>query len=186
MVLEVQQMREIWLDTLRLGATIMTLNEFLTRHANKIRQDGDCLLWHGCINGSGYGCLQINYTTVGAHRAAWECAHGIPIGKAVLLNDYDHCGHTNCVNPDHWKRMTKKASAQILAKQKRLSHGAIHEAKMAVIHRPRAKLNLEIAREIRQHEGHSKVMAEKYGISSGMVNHIRRGVCWKEATPFSI
>ena len=82
--------------------------------------------------------------------------------------------------------MTKKMACNILGKQGRLSHGSIHSAKMAVIHRPRAKLNLEIAREIRQHKGHSKVMAEKYGISSGMVNHIRRGKCWKEATPFSI
>lgn len=44
----------------------------------------------------GYGCISVNGQMIGAHRVAWELAHGpIPDGLWVL----HHCDNPPCCNP---------------------------------------------------------------------------------------
>jgi len=64
------------------------------RHVDKT---SECWIWTGGRRGP-YGLFNLPPTTVGAHRFAYEMAHGpIPAGKVI-----DHiCRVKLCVNPDH-------------------------------------------------------------------------------------
>ncbi|MFB7860135.1 MULTISPECIES: HNH endonuclease signature motif containing protein [Actinomycetes] len=64
---------------------------------NSIR-DGDCIIWTGCLNQTGYGTTKVNGKTQRVHRVAYELAKGaIPAGMEL-----DHlCSVRNCINPEH-------------------------------------------------------------------------------------
>lgn len=58
----------------------------------------ECWEFTGATSGDGYGSVNLNGKTVGAHRIAWEAAHGpIPPGLHVLHK----CDHPSCCNPGH-------------------------------------------------------------------------------------
>lgn len=68
-----------------------------------------CWEFTGYIHPDGYGQLGRN---VGAHRVAWEVAHGKPVPAELVIdhqchnldptcNDNADCRHRRCVNPDH-------------------------------------------------------------------------------------
>jgi hypothetical protein len=64
----------------------------------RVDKSGDCWLWKGSVNRSGYGRITINRTPAYAHRVAYELAVGpIPPGMQI-----DHlCWTTGCVRPEH-------------------------------------------------------------------------------------
>jgi hypothetical protein len=80
------------------------------RFWEKVNQTGECWLWTGGINGTGYGVFMRTpierngkFRAVPAHRFAYELLVGpIPPGLHV-----DHlCRVTSCVNPDHLEPVT--------------------------------------------------------------------------------
>lgn len=87
-----------------------------TRHATpeesfaaRTEQSGDCLVWTGNKVGDGYGAIQVNGHTAGAHRYAWEREYGpIPDGKVI-----DHmCWERSCVNVEHLRLATPQQNVQ--------------------------------------------------------------------------
>jgi hypothetical protein len=64
---------------------------------------GDCWLWKGCRNSSGYGFVHFKGKSQGAHRVAYELTHGaIPEGAEL-----DHlCRNRPCCNPAHLEPIT--------------------------------------------------------------------------------
>lgn len=72
-----------------------------TRIMDKITIDGnDCWLFNGAKNNLGYGMVRVTHRGgMGtAHRALWECLHGLLDPEVLLIH---RCGVRNCVNPDH-------------------------------------------------------------------------------------
>jgi len=69
------------------------------RFWQKVDKSGDCWLWTGYINPSGYGQFQETSTlSERAHRTSWKLANGpIPPGMFVC----HHCDNPPCVNPAH-------------------------------------------------------------------------------------
>lgn len=68
---------------------------------DRVDLDGDCWVWLGPVNQSGYGHLRrFGYV----HRLAWEMLRGpIPAGLTV-----DHlCRNRVCVRPDHLELVTR-------------------------------------------------------------------------------
>ena len=64
---------------------------------------GDCLVWVGSINASGYGQIKVEGRLVKAHRYAWERVNG-PIADGMVI---DHvCWNRACVNVDHLRLAT--------------------------------------------------------------------------------
>lgn len=60
--------------------------------------NGDCLQWTGSFFSNGYGRTFHLSKSVGAHRVAYERAHGpIPAGMLVC----HRCDHKWCVQPQH-------------------------------------------------------------------------------------
>lgn len=75
----------------------------LTRFIRKLRPEGECLIWTGCLNSKGYGCVGHEGKVVLAHRLAHEAWVGpIPEGYEV-----DHtCRRTACCAPIHLEAVT--------------------------------------------------------------------------------
>jgi hypothetical protein len=71
--------------------------------ASHVTVDGDCWLWTGAIQSSGYGSTAHGTSSKLAHRAAYEALVG-PIPDGLTL---DHlCRRRACVNPDHLEPVT--------------------------------------------------------------------------------
>jgi len=65
---------------------------------------GDCLIWIGAKDTSGYGRFWVNGKLQGVHRYAWERVNG-PIPDGMHIDHKDHCS-TLCVNVDHLRLTT--------------------------------------------------------------------------------
>jgi hypothetical protein len=76
----------------------------------------DCVLWTGHRDPGGYGRMNLPGTTRGAHRVAWEVAHGpIPEGMLVLHT----CDNPRCCNPAHLKLGTHAENMRDKAERRR-------------------------------------------------------------------
>lgn len=66
--------------------------------AARVKPQGECVIWTGSINDSGYGKIWDGYKTVRAHRYAWERKNG-PIPDGMFI---DHkCHNPACVKVSH-------------------------------------------------------------------------------------
>lgn len=66
-----------------------------------------CLLWQGCLNSRGYGCISVGGRIQLVHRVAWELENG-PIPDGLPL-DHGHargCRHKHCANVAHLEPVT--------------------------------------------------------------------------------
>lgn len=75
------------------------------------KRDGECLVWTGHLEKSGYGVLGVQGKKMKAHRFAWERSRGkIPAGLFI-----DHiCHNRRCVNVQHLRLVTTKQNAENL------------------------------------------------------------------------
>lgn len=72
--------------------------------AARTRREGDCLVWTGALNNSGYGHIGSDGRVTRAHRYAWEQERG-PIPDGAEL---DHiCWNRACVNVEHLRVATR-------------------------------------------------------------------------------
>lgn len=71
------------------------------------RPNGDCWQWMGSLHRQGCGRLQSGGFEFGAHRVAWELAHGpIPTNRIVVHKE-GVCNNRGCVNPEHYELAAK-------------------------------------------------------------------------------
>lgn len=66
---------------------------------------GECWMWIGSVNSSGYGTISVGTRTMQAHRVSYELWNTNPIPDGLVL---DHvCWNKSCVNPDHLEPVTQ-------------------------------------------------------------------------------
>lgn len=76
----------------------MKYASFEERFWEKVDKSGECWIWIGARNPSGYGKIKSGDTTKDSHRASWEINYGeIPEGMCVC----HVCDNPPCVNPGH-------------------------------------------------------------------------------------
>lgn len=129
-----------------------------------------CWLWLGAVDWDNYGrawnhelkrdCL--------AHRHVFELLVGpIPKGKKLL----HRCDNPYCVNPDHlFVGTTAENNADCKAKG-RNARGTKH---------PMNKLSEAQVLAIRAASGKQRDIAKQYGVSQGLVWHIKHRRLWKD------
>ena len=123
------------------------------------RDPSDCWLWLGPMSNSGHGKKTFNGQNVLAHRWMWEILFG-PLPKPLVV--YTTCETKGCVNPHH-------LAAGVQAEANRNSvQTKLMSADVAEIKRAKKDAGPNTAR----------VLAEKYGVSPGLVRDIWRGKAW--------
>lgn len=126
--------------------------------------DDECWLWTASLSGTGYGQIKNGNRIVRAHNAVCRLVHGEPEEGQCALHS---CDNKLCCNPAHlsWGNHTRN----------------MREARDRVRVGPWQKLTEEQAAEIRDWDGPSRTMEEKFGVSRWTVTNIRRGHQWKQA-----
>ena len=76
----------------------------------KVEQRGECWVWTGARQYSGYGrFLGDDHRVTGAHQWSWRFFRG-PVPAGLVL---DHlCRNRSCVNPDHLEPVTQRINVR--------------------------------------------------------------------------
>lgn len=68
---------------------------------SKILRDGECLLWRGTVDRSGYPFIYHGKQRILVRDFMELAMNGnLPVSGRKKWN---RCGRRNCVNPDHWR-----------------------------------------------------------------------------------
>lgn len=145
------------------------LHKWATRFWSKVEVDpsgSGCLLWIAGKSSTGYGLFWLNGKMRAAHRLAYESTFG-PTESLVL----HRCHNRACVNPAHLYDGTHSQN-----NRDAFAIGTGH--KMPGESNPSAKLTESDVAEIRSSSEPTRKIGARYGISSGQVSRIRRGLNW--------
>ena len=139
------------------------------RFLKKVDKSGECWLWTASKFPNGYGQFQFKGRPHGAHRISFMMFKGeIPPDLLICHT----CDNPQCVNPDHLfagtpgDNMTDK-------RDKGRAYTPPGEANGAAVLTP------EIVREIREHQGTTRQIADQYNISIRHVQQIKSRRRWK-------
>lgn len=83
--------------------------------ARRVAQQGECLIWQGCVGSDGYGHIRHDGKVVPVHRLAFELANGRPARGHVLHS----CDTPICCNPAHLTEGTHLENMQDCARKGR-------------------------------------------------------------------
>jgi len=129
-----------------------------------------CWPWTGRTNQDGYGDLKLNGRTVLAHRTAFHLHHGYwPTPFAC-----HHCDNPPCVNPDHLYEGTAAENTRDREERTHTMRGSGN---------PQAKITESEVRAIRDLSAHgvkTRVLVDRFGISSSQVQKIVRRASWAD------
>jgi len=133
---------------------------------------GNCWLYTGGLQSSGYGIVSLNGKSVGTHRLAYELKVGpIPDGMCVL----HRCDVRRCINPDHLF-LGSKGDNNTDRKTKGRNSNRRGERNQS------AKLNATSIKEIRELYAKGGIsqrrLAEQFGVSQQQISCIIRGLFW--------
>lgn len=156
---------------------VQTIETMLARTT----EEGECRLWNGYI---GNGVPQVSHKgkVVAVRRLMLDLQ-----GRELKPGEHavPRCKNPECVHPDHiLVRNASQHSKAMLAVPRneplRAARCAEHKRKNG------AKINMEIAREIRASDEAGHVLGARFGIDKSMVARIRNGDSWREfSSPFA-
>lgn len=143
---------------------------FLAKVDNS-RDENKCWPWKASKLSNGYGQLTIKQMHFLAHRISWFIYCGrIPSGLNVLHK----CDNPSCVNPNHLFLGTQKENMKDKVDKGRAYTG-IHKGEK----NPANKLTADDVRDMRSKNGTLKEIAKEYGVSFGLIGHIKSKRLWK-------
>lgn len=128
----------------------------------------DCLLYPFGIGGDGYGITTVNGKSMKAHRFVCIEAHGP--SPAPTYQVAHSCGRQTCMNPRHLRWAT--------ASENQLDRIG-HDTHIRGTRHPDNKLTEAQVLAIRAAPGRYDDLAGRYGVSRGMIGHIKKRRAWK-------
>jgi len=147
----------------------------LLAKVERVTESG-CWIWMGCVNENGYGRVgagnfQTNGSkTISAHRLSWRLFVGdIPAGMHLC----HRCDVPSCVNPSHLFIGTPRDNIHDAIRKGRARRGKLRGEAHG-----RALLTERDVIEILVTPGSARLVSEKYGVSQGAIEQIRRGKNW--------
>ena len=148
-----------------------------------VAQKKDCWIWKGLTSRGPMPVIHIGNSNVSARRRLYQEITKTTLTQGQIVKT--SCGDKLCMNPAHFVVMTTQEARAVDA-----AKGSFNTLKMQVTRlrttRARAKLTMDIAREIRASEDDAGTLAKKYGVHRKQINLIRQGKAWQEvASPFS-
>lgn len=161
------------------GVRIRQPHEPITLAHIKARsiEEGDCWLWQGAQS---KGCAPVigwGGRPVGVRRHIAEHIQGKRVNGLLASTC---CGNQRCVAPAHISMKTRKQLQMATAALTGYAANMDRRVRISNAKRATAKLNEEIAREIRYADGSQRAIAKRFGVSFDTVNKIKRGLIWRE------
>lgn len=140
-----------------------------------IGKPNECWLWNGYCNPDGYGMLRLDVKIQKCHRFSYEDKIG-PIEKGLEI--LHKCDTPACCNPNHLRADTHDENMKDMARKKRSSaykfHGEKHyKATLTDIQVSEIRNNFAIEKEPH------KTIAKRYGVTSGIIQHILNNYTFK-------
>ena len=130
----------------------------------------DCILWPFPVDGSGYGRIQFDRRTTGAHAHTLTIAEGPrPPGMEAAHS----CGVRHCVNPDHLRWATPADN-----QSDRVAHGTSNRGSGSGA----AKLtepDIPVIRLRRSRGEAIKEIAADYGVTATCISNVLSGRTWR-------
>lgn len=137
-----------------------------------VRAPDECWEWQAGKQ-KGYGAFGLNGKMVRAHRVAYRIEHG-HWPDLMLLHS---CDNRPCVNHAHLKEGTQTDNMQDASRKGRVRNTPLPGAENGM-----AKLTdsqvMEILERIRRKEK-SRDICLIYGVSFGLISHIKTGRAWR-------
>jgi hypothetical protein len=131
-------------------------------------QPADCWEWTGGHFADGYGAINVGGKPSRAHRVSYELFTG-PVGDWHVLHA---CDNPNCVNPAHLSLGTPRDNADDKVKRGRTSRTTkITDAQVS---------------EIRESTATYRELADRYGVSFGLIAIIRGRRGHRVARPVAV
>lgn len=139
------------------------------RLAARLEPDGECLVYTGSRNRSGYGWMSLAGTPTLAHRVAWMVHHDRPVPDGMYV--LHSCDNPPCCNPDHLRIGTAAENSRDMVRRGR--HKPVAGAA-----NPRTKYSAETVELVRQltADGWSAAaISDETGIGADYVRKLARG-----------
>lgn len=149
----------------------LTLSEKLYQKSSPL---GDCIVWTGTKNDSGYGKIRIHGKWRRAHRVSFEINHGeIPPGMVVRHS----CDNPSCINPDHLLTGTQGDNINDMRDRGRARFAVGESSGKAKLTEADVRMIREIhSPGVRGRGAH--VLAKRFGVSKPTIQAIISGKSW--------
>jgi hypothetical protein len=134
-----------------------------------VDKETGCWNWTGRLAENGYGRVSAPGGNAYhlAHRASYrEFVGPIPSGLCVCHK----CDNRRCINPEHLWLGTRDDNMKDMVAKNRSLVGEKH---------PNSRLDAELVRQIREDAREYRAIAAEYGITFGMVGHIKLRRAWR-------
>jgi hypothetical protein len=156
----------------------------LMKLVERTEEYADCHLWTGSTTSQGYPTYKAYGCGCTLVRRAVFVLNGGVLNPRVPVEMT--CGEKLCINPAHMKASTCSAIGKKAGARGAWS-GKARAAKIAAAKRAKhAKLNIELAREIRLSDEPTQVLVARHGVDRSLINGIRAGTRWKDySSPFA-
>lgn len=140
----------------------------------------ECHLFTGHKNEDGYGRIRgENKQLVFVHRAVWERAHGpIPVGKRVC----HRCDTPCCIWLEHLFLGTQADNIKDMDSKgrRRVLRGS--EQGMSIL----VEADIPVIRQCLARGDTCAGIARAYGVSEGMIRHIKKGRAWTHVPHYKL
>ena len=175
--------------------TLIDETMLMMRVVMNVEEVGDCWEWTGSVTkDTGHPIIHMRQPVQGMPRTGCMTVRRLVFmlngGTLVPRLPIDcKCGNRLCVNPAHLVQSSIQKIAQRAAKnadQTGAWKSEDRRRRISLAKRQKAKINLDIARDIRMSPESGPVLAERYGIDKSLVSSIKRGVIWRDySSPFA-
>jgi hypothetical protein len=170
--------------------TLIDETMLMMRVVMNIEQVGDCWEWTGAVGHTGHPIINLRQPIDGLPRKGCTLVRRFVYmlaGHTLIPRKPIDCRCNNklCVNPAH---LFQSSSAKVAQKAAQAGawKGEARARKISAKKRAKAKINFEIASEIRLSPESGPVLAARYGVDKSLVNNIKRGTIWRDySTPFA-
>lgn len=136
-------------------------------------EENQCWEWEGHRDKDGYGIATVDGKNIRAHRLSYEVHHGW-IDEAMLI--CHSCDNRPCCNPGHLFEGAPVDNSQDMVKKGRsLTGSRNHKAKLM-------EANIPEIRALRAAGQTCRELAQKFVVSTSMIQFIVNGSSWKHVT----